>query len=92
MLKIFKISEKLLPNLILKFLSSTKSHRENQGHFHNPHEQGNWKMSKFFFITFQEDEKFQKQVGQSIFQISCIFSRQNIQIISPSAISFIFHI
>ena len=88
-IKIYNISEKLLPNLLLKFLSFPKINRENHGNFHNPHEQGYWKMSKFFSIIFQEDEKFQKQAGQSNFQISCIFPRQSIQIISTSPISFI---
>ena len=62
---------------------------EKTKYIFNPHGQGYWKMSKFFYVTFQEDDKFQKQVGQNIFQTSCIFPTQNIQIISPSTISFI---
>ena len=58
--KIYKISEKGLPNLLLQILSFPKNYRENQGHFYNPHEQGYWKMSKFFSSSFQEDEKFKK--------------------------------
>ena len=86
-MKVYKISGNLLPNIFVKFLSFPKINRENHGNFHNPHEQGYWKMSKFFSIIFQEDEKFQKQAGQSNFQISCIFPRQNTQIISLQFLS-----
>ena len=63
--------KKYLPNLILKFLSFSKSFRENQGHFHNHHEQGYWKM--FFSNTFQEDEIFKNKLDNQFFRYLLFF-------------------